>query len=164
MNDKCAHCGKQFKRSKFDDGRKRFCSVLCQYKEWRKRNPERAKKISQKTKEKNREKIRLWNREYGLKHKKERRIQLLNWRRKNKAKAVQQVLLRRYRAMGVGGKHTLEEWEALKRKYLFRCAICKKRKPLTRDHMIPITKGGTNDISNIQPLCRQCNSRKFNHI
>ena len=43
-----------------------------------------------------------------------------------------------------------------------RCAACEEAKRLTVDHIIPITKGGSNHLKNIQLLCRSCNSRKGN--
>jgi 5-methylcytosine-specific restriction endonuclease McrA len=45
-------------------------------------------------------------------------------------------------------------------KYHKRCLCCDKRRKLTADHVIPVSKGGTSDISNIQPLCQPCNSSK----
>jgi hypothetical protein len=34
----------------------------------------------------------------------------------------------------------------------------------TRDHIIPVSRGGTNDLSNIQPMCCECNGRKGDFI
>ena len=69
---------------------------------------------------------------------------------------------RRYaRERGADGSHTLEEWEVLKVNFENRCANCKQDKPLTKDHIIPLSAGGSDNISNIQPMCRNCNSRKW---
>lgn len=62
-------------------------------------------------------------------------------------------------------KHTYLEWIALKELYRNTCPSCKRSEPevrLTEDHIVPISKGGTDSIANIQPLCRSCNSVKNN--
>lgn len=61
------------------------------------------------------------------------------------------------------GSFTLKEWETLKAQYNWTCPCCKKSEPdtkLTIDHIIPISKGGSNNIENIQPLCKSCNCKK----
>lgn len=64
--------------------------------------------------------------------------------------------------LDVEGFYTTQEWIALKEQYGNICLRCKRHQSeldrvLEQDHIIPITKGGTNWISNIQPLCRDCN-------
>lgn len=46
----------------------------------------------------------------------------------------------------------------------YRCRTCNSYKDLHIDHIIPILKGGTNDESNLQTLCRTHNLKKSNKL
>lgn len=67
---------------------------------------------------------------------------------------------RRARKYGAEGCHTKQEWIDLCNKYGNRCLCCGQVKELTEDHVIPISKNGSDHISNIQPLCMSCNQKK----
>ena len=71
---------------------------------------------------------------------------------------------------GAEGSYTHAEWEELLRQY-DRCPRCLRpwgeipppagrETVITVDHIAPISKGGSNGIENIQPLCYSCNSAK----
>src|SRR3990167_2918929 len=58
---------------------------------------------------------------------------------------------RRSLKRGNGGSHSYEEWESLKGSFNNTCPMCRKVEPyisLGKDHIVPISKGGTDDISN----------------
>jgi 5-methylcytosine-specific restriction endonuclease McrA len=58
------------------------------------------------------------------------------------------------------------------KKYVFerdnyQCKSCGKTNQQTTlniDHIIPLAKGGSNDISNLQTLCQDCNQQKKHHF
>ena len=73
---------------------------------------------------------------------------------------VQYQANRRARKSGNGGSHTLQEWREKCALFANLCAYCGEPKPLQRDHRVPLTRGGTNDIDNIVPACASCNASK----
>jgi 5-methylcytosine-specific restriction endonuclease McrA len=53
----------------------------------------------------------------------------------------------------------------------YTCQYCarvqpqlKPRECLTRDHVVPQSRGGTNDWTNVVTACSSCNTRKGNHL
>lgn len=72
------------------------------------------------------------------------------------------------RAARERGQHTAREWFALGRSVGWRCHYCgiqchSRNRPsqrATKDHRIPVTRGGSDAIDNIVVACKQCNSEK----
>jgi 5-methylcytosine-specific restriction endonuclease McrA len=52
------------------------------------------------------------------------------------------------------------EWQSLCQKFHYACLRCGDYQLMTPDHVTPLHLGGSNQIDNIQPLCRSCNSFK----
>ena len=89
-----------------------------------------------------------------------------NWKSSNRDKVCLYFHNRRIKGSIINDL-TSEQWESIKKEHRFRCANCKRTEPeiqLTIDHIIPISKGGGNTKSNVQPLCLSCNLRKFTKI
>jgi 5-methylcytosine-specific restriction endonuclease McrA len=106
--------------------------------------------------QKSRQQYSFW-RENNLEHDKERQRK---YRKDNPERFAYYAAQRRARRKNAEGNFTLSEWQSLCNKYGNICLSCKETKPLTIDHIKPLSKGGSNNISNIQPLCGSCNSSK----
>ena len=49
-------------------------------------------------------------------------------------------------------------------KYGKKCLKCGSEECISLDHIIPVKKGGKNELDNLQPLCKSCNSSKGHKI
>ena len=151
---------KNLYKKKWRKENKEHCRKYC--KNWRKENPEKVKEQQKRKKEKLR-----------LRYKKDREYRFIQitkskeWAKKNPKKANFRSNRYKIKRRGAIGSHTLKEWEKLKKAYKYTCLCCGKSEPkikLEADHIIPISKNGTNYIWNIQPLCRSCNASKSNTL
>lgn len=76
--------------------------------------------------------------------------------------ATHQVASQNGRAQlfGYEGRLDPDDWKRLCEEYGNACASCGREGELVIDHVLPLAKGGTNTIDNIQPLCPACNRQK----
>lgn len=78
--------------------------------------------------------------------------------RKNKTQQA------RVATLGVELLRTLDAWSKIVNDWDGTCAYCGKKPPkgvkLTRDHVIPISAGGSDGLENVVPACKLCNEKK----
>ncbi|MFA6520657.1 MAG: HNH endonuclease [Candidatus Paceibacterota bacterium] len=146
----CDYCGKENeeKQSHYKKKVRHFCDAKC-YASFVKEKQPLGEKNAYKGVRKIGENKQVYHRNYV----------------KNHPENIAHLKARRYaRERNAEGSHTLAEWIALKLKYDNKCIHCKEFKPLTKDHILPLAEGGTDYIHNIQPLCRNCNSKKWKKL
>ncbi|WP_202912872.1 HNH endonuclease [Deinococcus kurensis] len=110
-----------------------------------------------KNRQKRIEQARAWNQA----NPERRRAISKAWDERNPGAAQARRARRAQRERDAPGHHTRAEWLALLSAHHWTCAYCNAN--LTRpckDHIIPLSRGGSHDISNILPACRRCNSSK----
>lgn len=81
-------------------------------------------------------------------------------RRSNSEKTNAEIRALRMSEARAKGRHSKEEWDALVQFCEGKCVKCGASGHLDRDHILPVYKGGSDHISNIQPLCAKCNASK----
>lgn len=136
--------------------------ILRKGREWRMANPDRKRNTNRRWYLNNRshvhEKSRKW-RAANLEHDRAMRHQ---WFERNRQKVYQssRISEHRRRAQTKGQTYRWQDWQAMCDWFGNVCLCCGCNDPLTVDHVIPLIKGGSNFIENLQPLCRFCNQSK----
>ena len=142
-------CGTTFEAKTVGGHPKRFCSARCQQRAWCLAHPEQVAVLNARK-----------HKKYRTSHPGEKARYNRAWRASRPGINVHYINRRRAMKFANGGVHTLEEWQEKIVAFDNRCAYCGLQKQLTRDHAIPLSRGGTDDIENIVPACKSCNSSK----
>lgn len=118
-------------------------------KAWKLANPERHKVDSDKRNAMFRAKNPTYQRE---------------WVRNNPEAARMRSSLYRANKYSAFGSHTDAEWQTIIVKQNGKCLDCGDKKRLERDHIVPISLGGSDMACNIAGRCRSCNASKSNSL
>jgi 5-methylcytosine-specific restriction endonuclease McrA len=145
---RCKECTNLYhfeRRRQFPERYRRYARVayhanheaeLAKRKAWVKANPEKHKASRQRYYEKNREAI--------------------------VAKAIETV--HRRRDQRGDGRLSIAEWREILDAHGHRCAYCQRQTKLTRDHVVPLSRGGRHVAANIVPACKRCNVSKSSRL
>lgn len=133
--------------------------ILAKSKKWSVDNKERKLKTKNEYYQKNRKRIIEYQKEYEKTYAKTPAGKEKRWRAKHRRRSLERRSITTL---------TQKQWEKIIKEQKNTCAICKK--PFskdnlpTKDHIIPITKGGDLTMENIQALCHSCNCKKGNKV
>jgi len=169
---------KEYRKKYYQENKER---ELAKHKEWNKNHPEYYKKYQQEHKEylveyykkycrehkehikENMKKNYQENKEYYIEYQKQ-----YSKTEKGKASNQRERSKRRARIKEIINTLIYQEWLDILEEHNYICAYCGvefdcENLP-TRDHIIPLNKGGDNTKDNIVPACKSCNSKKHDKI
>lgn len=140
-----------------------------QAKRYRAANQEKVRADYAAWRERNKERLREYMREYGPKwaeaNRDKTRAAVKRWRLKNPKKAHHSTQCYWARKHGAEGSHTFREKQALLERQGHRCFYCAaKLTEYHADHFVPLSRGGSDYIDNIRMACPSCNCRKSDKL
>lgn len=160
---KCKTCVFEYSKKFYEENKEK---KLATGKKWVERNKEKVALYREKYLQNNQERVAQLAREWRQKNSERATASGIAWRAANRGKANEMARNRRAAKRNAEGSHTVEEVNAIFARQRGLCANCKKKLIQNGDgkyhvdHIVPLSKGGSNWASNLQCLCPGCNLRK----
>ena len=150
----CRECQKKYYKTYYNKNKEKQKERVKEY-YWN--NLEKIKSYCQK----NRKKRSIYANQYRKKNKEKLNLYRNQWRKENPEKRKMNDKNRRGLQNNAEGKITSTILKYLKRRAMGKCEYCGKIETnLEIDHIIPLSKGGTNKLNNLALVCKSCNSSK----
>lgn len=164
----CKSCKKEYYKANRE-------TLVKRAQKWNKENPEKFKSHVKKWNRNNPEKVKGYakNRVFppgyhkeSSRRRRKKNPELMRWyrrisdRKNPESKVIRENRRRAIKLAAPGNGVSRRDWKEIQRRQGGKCLRCGSPENLSMDHVIPLVKGGADDPSNIQILCRPCNSHK----
>lgn len=175
----CGKCKKELSVSEFffrkDTGDYRSECKTCtsqQHRDYYQKNREKIATYAAEYRLLNRDAILAAKRDWHERNRNRSNAKMRENYEANKAAYIKRAYERKGRVRKAPGSHTFGEIVSLWHKQGGKCVYCEgslgghpeNTHLYHRDHFVPLSKGGSDDISNIQLLCPSCNLSKSNKM
>jgi len=132
-------------------------------------HPEKVKESQRKYREAHPDRAKEQSSRWRLAHPKEFKVLYEKWEKNHRERRREfwreNWMKRRAFKLGTRvGRLPRGYWKAIVTLYGGHCAYCGLSKPLCRDHVIPLVRGGRHEVENIVPACVSCNSSKKDRL
>ena len=159
----CEHCLGEFSVKPRGPRTPRFCSAHCQNRQWGENNPDRQRELWRAAYSRNPDAKKQRVKKYAAEHPEVNNRAAKKYAQTDKGRVagIKRTKVHRARRLGATGNHTTGEFLQVVNRFDNKCLRCGETfDQLTEDHVVPLSRGGSDSISNIQPLCHPCNSAK----
>lgn len=158
----CKAC-KNAQGAKWAENNREKCVEYVQ--KWRSQNLEASRKITRDHAIRNKDAYAARSKQWRLDNPDRHRELFTRWVENNpdRYKASLKTRGQRYRArrLAAQGEFTAEQIKDMHAKQRGKCPVCREKLDVFHiDHVVALSRGGSNDISNIQLLCKPCNLKK----
>lgn len=174
MRSQCKTCsnqyGAQYKREHRDKVRQHHRNYYWSHREERiaqARGYRGANRVaSKKWRQSHLAQARKASREYYAAHREQIQERIMRWHKEHPESHRAADARRRARKLGNGGTHTADDIKRQGQAQKWRCWWCGDNceEEYHADHLVPLSRGGHNDISNIVVACPTCNLSKHDKM